>query len=118
MHELSLIQEIVDMALAIAEKQGAYKVHSLTLRVGQASGVEADALAFAFEAATAGTRAEGATLTIVPVEVSCHCARCNQSFQPNSYVYACPTCGQRSQTILSGTELELTGLEVSDYERN
>lgn len=113
MHEVGLMREVIDLAVAEAERHGAARVHALSIRVGQLSGVDADALSFAFDVASAGTLAEGATLTIVPVAVVCHCPPCNREFTPDGYVFTCPTCGRRSHDIRAGTELELMQLEVS-----
>ncbi len=60
MHELSIMQSALSLALDQARQAGAARVHTIRLRIGALSGVVPDALEFAFEALTPGTMAEGA----------------------------------------------------------
>jgi hydrogenase nickel incorporation protein HypA/HybF len=76
MHELGLIDQAVQMALARAEQDGAARVYRLTVRIGPLAGVEIDALRFAFEVVTQDTAAAGAELHIEEVPVRCWCATC------------------------------------------
>jgi len=83
------------------------------LRVGRLSGVDPDALAFAFEVVMAGGISQGATLKLEVVPTQCRCDGCGQRFEPVDVIFACPICGELSAHVLRGRELELTGLEVS-----
>jgi hydrogenase nickel incorporation protein HypA/HybF len=114
MHEMSIMKETLDLAIAAAVAQSAQRIHQLTLRVGQLSGVVPEALQFAFDVVTQGTLAEGATLTLEIVPIRCHCSACNLSFTPTDlYLYECPDCHQFSPHILQGRELQLDRVEVS-----
>ena len=64
MHELSIMQSALSVALDQARQAGASRVHVIRLRIGALSGVVPDALEFAFEALAPGTPAEGAELAI------------------------------------------------------
>jgi hydrogenase nickel incorporation protein HypA/HybF len=113
MHEVGLMEQIVTLAVDAAARDGAAKIHRLTLRIGRLAGVEPEALALAFEVVTAGTPAEGAALVVEPVEVVCHCERCDEDFAPAGFVFLCPGCGVPSADVRQGRELELASLEVS-----
>jgi hydrogenase nickel incorporation protein HypA/HybF len=113
MHELALMEELHRIALASAATQGAERIHRVMLRVGRLSGVDPDALAFAFEVVMAGGIAQGATLELEVVPTQCRCRGCGQRFEPEDVIFACPICGELSADVLRGRELELTGLEVS-----
>lgn len=114
MHEVGLMQAVVAMASDAARRDGAARIHRLTLRIGRLAGVEPEALALAFEVASAGTAAEGAALEVEPVEVVCRCPSCEADFAPDQgYVFLCPRCGRPSGDVLRGRELELACLEVS-----
>lgn len=113
MHEAALMQAALDVALKHARREGAGRIHRMTLRVGASSGVVPDALSFAFEALTPGTPAEGARLELKTVPVLCHCSRCDEDFRPADVIYACPRCGTISGDVRQGWELELVSLEVS-----
>jgi hydrogenase nickel incorporation protein HypA/HybF len=113
MHELSLMESTLEIALENACGQGAQKIHQLNLRVGAMSGVVPEALEFAFDACTQGTIAAGALLKIELVPALCYCQNCDRTFAPPDLIYACPNCGRISSKLLQGRELQLTSLEVS-----
>ncbi|MGD1941450.1 MAG: hydrogenase maturation nickel metallochaperone HypA [Leptolyngbyaceae cyanobacterium] len=113
MHEVSLMQAALTIALNHAEAEGARQIHYLTLRVGIASGVVPEALAFAFEIVSAGTAAAGAELKLKIIPTRCYCPHCQQDFQPADWVYECPACHNISTDIRQGQDLELASLEVS-----
>ncbi|MBF2078043.1 MAG: hydrogenase maturation nickel metallochaperone HypA [Synechococcales cyanobacterium T60_A2020_003] len=114
MHELSLMEETIAIALNYAHQHHAHKIHRIHMRVGQLSGVVPDALQFAFDVAVKGTMAESAHFSMEMLPVVCDCAMCNQPFEPDDpWVYQCPRCQHYSSAILQGKELEIASLEVS-----
>jgi hydrogenase nickel incorporation protein HypA/HybF len=113
MHELSVMASALEIALDRTHRQGASRIHSITLRIGELAGVAPEALTFAFESLTAGTPAEGARLVVETVPVLCHCPRCGEQFHPADVIYQCPSCGHISTDVRGGCELELASLEVS-----
>ncbi len=113
MHEVSLMAQTLEVAIAQAQAHQAQHIHRLTLRIGTLSGVVPEALAFAFAAAIPGTIAEGARLEVETVAARCHCESCDRDFQPQDWIYECPYCGQLSGQILAGKDIELASLEVS-----
>jgi hydrogenase nickel incorporation protein HypA/HybF len=113
MHEVGLMQQVIALAADAAARDGASKIHRLTLRIGRLAGVEPEALSLAFEVVSAGTLAEGAQLAIETVEVVCHCPDCGADFEPAGFVFLCPTCEQPCGDVRRGRELELASLEVS-----
>ena len=94
MHELSIMQSALTMALGEAEKAGASRVHAIRLRIGALSGAVPDALEFAFEALKLGTPAEGAELAIEHVPARFWCARCVSEFEAADMLAECPAFGQ------------------------
>ncbi len=113
MHEVSLMEQTIEIALAQASKQGASQIHRMKMRIGEMSGVVPEALAFAFDVVTQGTIAAGAKLEIESVPVTCFCPNCEQEFHPPDIFYECPECGEPRTKMLAGGEIELTSLEVS-----
>lgn len=113
MHELSVMANALEIALDQMRRQGASRIHVITLRIGELSGVVPEALTFAFEAVVIGTPAEKARLVVEVVPVLCHCPRCGNEFHPADVIYQCPTCAHISADVRGGCELELASLEVS-----
>jgi hydrogenase nickel incorporation protein HypA/HybF len=113
MHEVSLLENTLELAIGYAQAQDATKIHRLTLRIGQLSGVIPEALQFAFDIVIQGTIAEKAELLIETIPAICHCPTCQQDFQPTDCIYECPECHQVCTELLQGRDLELVSLEVS-----
>lgn len=113
MHEVSLMEQTLAIAVEQAQCHHARQIHRLTLKVGQQSGVVTDALAFAFDIVSQGTIAEGASLEMIEVPVTCRCESCQNEFQPPDWIYICPQCQHLSHTIIDGKQLELASLEMS-----
>jgi len=112
MHEMSLMQSALDVALDHASGAGATRIVSITLRVGEISSVVPEALAFAFECMREDTLASGATLHIEPVAARCRCRACATEFHPPGAVFECPDCGRPGGEVVSGREIELSRMEI------
>jgi hydrogenase nickel incorporation protein HypA/HybF len=109
MHELSITQGVVD----ICESSSAgRRVTSVTLEIGELSGVIPDAVEFCFEACTRDTPLEGARLIINRIPARGKCDDCSAEFSLRAYYESCPVCASCRVTILSGEELRVKELEV------
>ena len=114
MHELGIATAALRQTLRQAQDAGASRVSRIILRVGTFSGVDPEALRFAFTAILPGTAAENAAVEIDPVAAVAHCSDCQQDFSPDTdLLFECPRCGRVSTAIKQGRELELARLEVS-----
>lgn len=112
MHELSIMDSALTVALDQARKAGASRVLVIRLRIGALSGVVAEALEFAFEALKPDTIAEGAHLAIEHVPARYWCGACNREFQSDTMFADCPDCQQPSGDLRAGREMELASLEI------
>jgi hydrogenase nickel incorporation protein HypA/HybF len=112
MHELSIMQSALSIALEQARQAGASRVHEIRLRIGALSGVVPDALEFAFEALTPGTAAADAKLAIEQVPARFWCAKCQHEFAAEDMLAECPECHTFSGEIRAGREMEVASLEV------
>ena len=113
MHELAVAAEILDLARREARAAGAGRVLSVRLRVGVASCLSPDSLAFGFEALARGTEAEGCRLVVERPPATFHCPACRRSGElPSLDDLACPACGRHPVTLAGGRELAVLSLEV------
>ena len=113
MHELGIAESALELALTHARSAGASRVLRIVIRVGALSGVDPDALRFAFSAILPGTVADGAQLQIDPVPAVAYCSACQKDFFPDTdHFFECTTCGQLSATVKQGRELDLVRLEL------
>lgn len=113
MHELSLMEETMAIALDYAQQHHAREIRRIHMRVGLLSGVVPEALQFAFDVMVKGTIAETAEFSIEPVAILCHCPACDIVFEPvDRWIHECPQCHQFGVEVRQGKELELASLEV------
>jgi hydrogenase nickel incorporation protein HypA/HybF len=113
MHEVSIVQGMLDIAIDSCIKQGYKGIESIRIKIGKASGVVPDSLHFAFEALKTGTIAEKAVLTIEEIPVGGFCESCNSNFTvEEAYVIACPLCGKTTFRVETGRELNIDEIEV------
>ncbi len=113
MHELSIIENTLELAVQSARSSGATQIHRLCLRVGALTGVVPEALQFAFDVARLNTMASEAHLEIENVSARAWCANCQTEFQTEDWVRECPRCGNISAELRHGLELELVSVEIS-----
>lgn len=113
MHEFSLVEQIIEIALGEMRRRDAARVHTVTVEVGALTGIVHDSMQFAFESMIEGTPAEGACLVIDAVPAACYCPHCAKEFNVAGYRYDCPDCGTTDGKILRGREMNIKSIEVS-----
>lgn len=115
MHELGIMESALTLAQRYAVEKNARRIERVVLRIGALAGVDPEALRFAFDVASRGTVAEGATLEIEPVAAAIFCLSCQKEFvgEDRSFIFTCPDCGDFCGDIRRGRELELSRLEFS-----
>ena len=115
MHEVGIIESALEVIRREARRHHAAHVDRVVMRIGAISGVEPEALRFAFEAVTPGGIAEGAELEIQAVPARAHCRDCREDFTiEGGFIFQCPRCHAFSGDVRSGRELELARLEFTD----
>ena len=90
---------------------GGRRVISVTMEIGNLSGVVPDAVEFCFDACTRDTILDGARLIIELIPGRGRC-RCGAESPISSYFDPCPSCGSFGLTVIAGEELRVRELEV------
>ena len=124
MHEMSLAQSLLDLAVQHA---GGHPVTKLKVRVGPLSGVVTDSLDFCFGFVSEGTLAEGATLDYDRAPVLLQCKACGAPVPTEEWrehpgheiVYmaterGCAICGSKELGVAGGFDFQLVEIEVRD----
>lgn len=109
MHELSITQNIVEIC---ERNAGGKRVLSVTLEIGDLSGVMTDAVEFCFAACAAGTLLDGASLVIDRIAAAGRCGQCGAETAVRSYFDPCSSCGAYGVEVVRGEELRVKELEV------
>ena len=96
----------------IARDNKASRIRSITLGIGQLSGVEEKLLRHAYPVASAGTVAENAELIIQSSPICVRCSTCGKqsTAKPNRLV--CGHCNDWHTELISGDELLLIRVEL------
>lgn len=113
MHEVSIMEEAVRMAVDAAKSSGANRVLALRLRVGALSGVVPEAMRFAFDVVCRDTIAAGASLEIESVPAASWCETCRAEFECADFFNECPRCHNVSGELRRGRELEIASVEMN-----
>ena len=114
MHEVSIMESILETVLTHPEVQAAKKVTALSVSLGSLSSIVEESLRFAFDSMTIDTKLEGAVLHVDHVETVCKCRQCGSSFTPEDPGYICPQCDAQDVDIVHGREIQITSVEVDE----
>ncbi len=113
MHELSIMQALVDAVEAIVREHGARRVVRLVVEVGEMSNVIPMYLRNAFLAfREVKPFLAQAELEIRFVPLQLRCESCGFEFQPQGYRYRCVECGATQVRVVQGEELLLRDVEL------
>ena len=112
MHEQSIVESFLALALEKAEEAKASKIIRINLVIGEYSGVVEEAADFYFSFLIRNTIAEGASLLYKHVPAQLRCRKCDTTFSPEKLNYHCPNCKEQQVDIIAGRELYLDSIEV------
>jgi hydrogenase nickel incorporation protein HypA/HybF len=112
MHELSVTESILEIALRHAAPTGAGRISDLYLVIGQLSSLVDDSVQFYWDLISKDTLAEGATLHFRRIPTELLCLHCNHQYQPGPDELTCPTCGSAQVKIVAGEEFYLEAIDV------
>ncbi len=113
MHELSLIENIIDIILEEMPKHNLTRIESISLKVGQMRQVVPEALLFGFECLSKDTPLEGAELIMENIAIKGRCDHCEEDIILENWFDPCPGCGAMHLPIVAGKELEIVEFEGS-----
>lgn len=113
MHELSIALSMIEQIEEETARHGGSAVETIYVRLGVLSGVDGEALRFAYEVAAEGTPLAAARLEIEAVALLVRCPQCGESHRPPPHNILCPRCVWPEQEILEGRELEVRALELT-----
>jgi hydrogenase nickel incorporation protein HypA/HybF len=109
MHELSLTQNLLDLALKHAAEK---RIVHVNLLIGEFSDEREEAIQFYWDDLAKGTPAEGAELHFQRVDAEMKCLECETVFHPAEEAALCPNCGSRRLKLLSGDDVKLESIDV------
>ncbi|MDX9759203.1 MAG: hydrogenase maturation nickel metallochaperone HypA [Bacteroidota bacterium] len=117
MHELSIAEHIVEIALEHLPAHDGATVKEIVLEIGTLSGIEIDALTFAMDVVMKNTALENASLRIERVQGRARCDSCTEEFDLEDYYSPCPSCGGFESTVLRGEEMRVKSMLVEERKK-
>ena len=112
MHELSITQSILSIALEQAKAVQAKKLTKINLTIGELSGIVDECVEFYFELLSKDTIAAEASLSFHQSPTKLRCRNCDITFLPDNLDWACPNCQEQKIEIISGRECYVESIEV------
>lgn len=117
MHELSIVESIVDTVTESLTTYPGARVIEVRLRVGALSAIVQDSLHFCWGIATADTPLTGSRLVVQTVPVTVHCGACGAEEPLESLQsFCCAKCGAPASDVRQGRELEIEAIEIEEAE--
>lgn len=113
MHELSIALSMIEQIEEEVAKCGGGTVEAVFVRIGVLSGVDTQALRFAYELAREGTELANSRLEIELIPLLVYCPQCASTHAPDPQQICCPGCLTPPQQVLHGKELELRAFEMA-----
>jgi len=113
MHELSIVQGIVDIATNEANAAHGHAIEEIEIDIGSLSGIDMNAFWFAWNIAVKNSLLADAKATINHIEGIAECLICNNKFAISHYADPCTACGEHIIQIISGKELRVKALTIN-----
>ena len=112
MHEQSIVESLLSIAIENAEKARATKILRIYLVVGELSGVVEESVDFYFSFLSKDTIASEASIFYNRISAQLRCRNCDTIFTPEKLDFHCPECQEEQIEIIGGRELYIDSLEV------
>lgn len=112
MHELSITQSILSIALGEAKAAEARKIVRVNVVIGELTNIVDDCVRFYFELLSRDTIASEATLSFERPPTQLRCRDCGLVFCPDGLGWKCSRCGNAGVEIISGRECRVSSIEV------
>jgi len=117
-HELSLCDDLLSQVVTIAAQNNAQSVESITVQIGELSGVEPILLESAFDLIKVGSIAEQAQLIIQSSPVTVFCRECGAESEVPVNKLLCYACQSHETDVIKGNELILASVALNCAEQN
>ena len=112
MHELGICDAMLKMVRGVMKDEELEGINSITVEVGNLSGVIPRFLEECWVAVTDGTELDGTPLIAEEVIGRAKCLECDAEFDADLDNLKCPDCGSDMLTPLSGRDLTIKEIEA------
>jgi hydrogenase nickel incorporation protein HypA/HybF len=114
MHELSVAEEIINIAHQYIPADNKSNILSVKVKIGKLSNILPDSLEFCYEALIGDTKLKGSKLIIEEIPITVKCENCGQTTIIENINFQCRNCESSKVKLITGNELNVTELEIND----
>lgn len=115
MHELGVVFYVIKDVKAVALENNINKINSVTLEIGEVSGVIHEQLIDCWNwAAHKEPITDGAELKIETIEAITYCEDCGRTYRTVDHGKKCPYCESDNTYLKVGNEFNIKEIEVYD----
>jgi hydrogenase nickel incorporation protein HypA/HybF len=112
MHEYHIVEAIVKQILEKAKNSNAKKITSVTLILGELSGLQEESIRVYFDNLAKENILEGAKLIIKPAKSKLKCQDCGTIFEHERSNFNCPKCSGQGILTNSAKEFYIDNIEI------
>jgi hydrogenase nickel incorporation protein HypA/HybF len=113
-HELAVTESLLKIVLKHAEENGANRVLSIQLQVGELRDLTEEWMQRYFDYLSEGTPAEGGKILMTRIPVAFRCEACAHTFSADirQSNLLCPACGHERCELIAGNEFLIESIGV------
>ena len=113
MHELGIVFHIIKSVEEIGAQNELTKVSSVTLELGEVSGIVPEYLTDCWKWAAAKSELlAGSELRVEQVDAVTYCEDCGKTYPTVQYAKICPHCGSDKTYLVTGNEISIKEIEA------
>lgn len=113
MHELGIVKHVIRTLGEVAAENRVKRIGSVTLEVGEVSGVVTDQLVDCWNYfREKDPLVAGAVLYVEALEAVTLCTACEKTYRTVQYGKTCPFCGSGETYLLRGSEFSIKQIEA------
>jgi hydrogenase nickel incorporation protein HypA/HybF len=112
MHELSVTESILEIALRHAQAANATQITQINLVIGQLASIVDDSVQFYWELIAKDSIAEHARLHFRRIPAEFECRSCGYQFNLDSDDLLCSRCGSVELKITAGEEFFIEAIDI------
>ena len=117
MHELSIVKHVIKTLHGVAEENHVRRIGSVTLEVGEVSGVVIEQLTDCWNYFREKDElVKGAPLYVETIEAVTICTASERTYETVQYGKTCPHCGSEETYLLRGNEFCIKQIEAETYD--
>jgi hydrogenase nickel incorporation protein HypA/HybF len=112
MHELSIAQNILDIAAEQLKDLEYNKIISIKVKIGELAAVDPSSLLFSFDIIKSETKFSDVNLEIDEIPLKCFCEDCKSESKIDHFLFICGNCESTNIKVISGEELTISEIEI------